>query len=97
MYITGNKTICSFVKLNCYNLYRLYVSPRAGGTNVTYFFLIHFFILITVPLYRRKFCDGLIILVFPWNAKSDEVIVYMGAKITDRIIKCEPRKILGLC
>ena len=42
--------------------------PKGGGADVTYFFLlfIHSFtsILITVPLYRRKFCDGHIILVF---------------------------------
>ena len=46
----------------------LYVSPKKGGGTDKIFFLIIYpfiyFILILVPLYRRKFCDGHVILVF---------------------------------
>ena len=30
LYFTGIKIVCSFLKLNCYNLHRLYVSPKGG-------------------------------------------------------------------
>ena len=31
LYFTGIKIVCSLLKLNCYNLYVLYVSPLGGG------------------------------------------------------------------
>ena len=50
--------------------------PQGGGTDITYFFylFIHSYtcILITVPLYRRKFCDGHIILVYKWTWDSNK-------------------------
>ena len=65
---TGIKIVCSFLKLNCCNLYMLYVSSKGGGLTKHIFFslFIHSFtcILITVPFYRRKFCDGHIIIVY---------------------------------
>ena len=67
LYFTGIKTICSFLKLNCYNFYLLYISLKGGG-RLTYFLklFIHSgsFILIIFLIYRRKFCVGHIILVF---------------------------------
>ena len=65
------------------NLYMLYVSPKGGGrTDETYFLKLFFhsftFILIIVPLYGRKFCDGHIILVvfvvvcsFDWEIEKE--------------------------
>ena len=49
-----------------YNLCMLYISPKGGG--LTYFLKLFFhwvtFILIIFLLYRRKFCDSHIILVY---------------------------------
>ena len=67
LYFTGIKIVCSFLKLNCYNLDMFYTSPKGGDWHNIFFLIIYpfiYFILILVPLYRRKFCDGHIILVF---------------------------------
>ena len=54
----------SCLKLNCYNLY-MYISPKEEG--LTYFFKVFIhsvtFILIIFLIYRRKFCNGHILLV----------------------------------
>ena len=53
--------VFSFLKLSCY-LYMVHASQKGDhDTNIFFSFLI---IYIKVPLYRRKFCDGHIILVF---------------------------------
>ena len=69
LFFTGIKTVCSSLKLNFYNLCMLYASPKwGGGTTIIIFkkLFIHSFnfILIILSLYRRKFCDGHIILIF---------------------------------
>ena len=40
----GIKIVCYFLKFNCYNLYRLYVSPKEGDWHNIYFLIIYPFI-----------------------------------------------------
>ena len=63
LYFVEIKIVCSFFKLSYYNLYIIHASQKGGGdchTNLNFSFSI---IYIIVPLYRRKFFDGYIILV----------------------------------
>ena len=52
----------------------MYPQSGGGGTDIIYIFKLFIysftFILITVPLYRRKFCDDHIILVFLNNCDN---------------------------
>ena len=54
------KIVCSFFKLSCHNLYVVHASQKEGDCDIIFFLIIY----VTVPFYRRKFCDGPIILVF---------------------------------
>ena len=56
--------VCPYFKLNGYNLYMVRASEKGEEGDCYAIFFSFLIIHIVVPLYKRKFCDGHIILVF---------------------------------
>ena len=53
-----------FLELSFYNLYMVHASQKGGGIGIVIYIFLFLIIYIIVQLYRRKFCDHHIILIY---------------------------------
>ena len=77
LYFAGFKIVVELLHapfLNYFNLCMVHASQKGGGDYPTNLFFYCWVIYIIVPLYRRKFCDAHIILVFVLLHLLDDVL-----------------------